>query len=650
MAEKANSSNTWREIVTGDRRGLDLFTDALFVTREVVTGSRLGLDLLAEVGHVAKEVVTGDHLGRDVYADVVVVVREVLYKEPPITFMSAVREVLISVPAEPLRRSHLAPSFRQSVLMTRPPMPLPSTVKSAQIVPGLREQVVMSAPRTWTISDMQAWSLRIQTVHRRQVVEIRSAIQARKLAIQIVASRNQVYEPVSEVRAASQRQMVVARRDFTEAPQVRTAIQSRKVVEQIVISRNGRPVVITTEAHVPSLVQQAVVADTRPAPHSPIQSRSLVIMTVQRHDVVAPGIDVRAGQVKEQVVMAYQPKPPFGLMMSASLAHLTVVDRITARPVSPAIVAGARTLTVMHRETFPPAYALGRHTASLVQQVIANRAVGPRRSPLAVGQVRLAFILGRTTVPPWEVIDPTIGRHVAALNIMTVHHRATTPPETISKESRFVHNVFGQVALGDKFPLPPYPEPEPPEAIVQQVVEVVLHGDRDGWAPVTAVRVDRVTETLAVGDNAGWVDPTIPVSEISVDGVVQAVAVADSFLDPAIPQSSVDGVAVSQVVVVGDSTMPDPALPLSEVQVMGVTEFAAIGDAIWSDPTIPLSDATVSRLTAFLAHVDPSLIGEVGGSEISSPMVVEFYVIRDPTLKGIPLRQGPRPVVSVTIS
>jgi hypothetical protein len=190
-----------------------------------------------------------------------------------------------------------------------------------------------------------------------------------------------------------------------------------------------------------------------------------------------------------------------------------------------------------------------------------------------------------------------------------------------------------------------------PETFVNLVAEaVVQQDDRGELGAISAVVAPGVHGVVAVGDAEGWIDPTIPASELLVEYLAQSVAHGDAFPDPALPQSDALVAGLSTVAVVVDSTMPDPAIPQSEIEVMAVVEFAAVGDVDLPDPTVPLSDAVVSHLAAVLAVRDPSLIGQFGMSEISSPSVVEFFVVRDPTLKGIPLRQGPRPVVSVTIS
>ncbi|TKW79826.1 MAG: hypothetical protein DI543_03155 [Bradyrhizobium icense] len=421
-------------------------------------------------------------------------------------------------------------------------------------------------------------------------------------------------------------------------------------MQQIVQSRVYGEVVIMTYAYVPQLSMMVVQADTRPAPISMSEVRTLRMLVVREHEMPPPGIDDRVTMLSQQVVQERDITPPNGGEQVASVHQLAVIEDTRPVPISTEIVRSMRMLTVMYRETYPPQFALGRQAASMRQQVVQERPTAPTpHSVTSVDSLRMGFVLERKVPRPIDVIDPSVGRHVFSAVMLAVQHRETEPPEQISTHSRFAFGIYGQAVVGDKFPLPPYPEPTE-ETVITAVLEQVVQSDPDDWGPVSRITMRQAAASLAIGDADGWIDPSAPHSSIDVIGAAQSTAVGDSFPDPFAPLSDAKVDVLASVAVLGDSTMPDPALPLSEVQVMGVTEFAAVGDAIWSDPAIPLSDATVSRLTAFLAHVDPSLVGEVGGSEISAPMVVEFYVVRDPTLKGIPLRQGPRPVVSVTIS
>jgi hypothetical protein len=251
---------------------------------------------------------------------------------------------------------------------------------------------------------------------------------------------------------------------------------------------------------------------------------------------------------------------------------------------------------------------------------------------------------------PWDVIDPSIGRHAASLSMLAVQRIVTIPPQTISKQSRYVFQVAAQVALGDTFPAPDYPPPEPSSTSVFQVGQQVVHADRGEWGPVSAATVRTVGSMLALGDADGWVDAMIPQSDVTAFSVTQALAIGDVFPDMSLVQSDAEVAAVFNAVVLGDSTMPDPMLPLSEIQTATVAEIAVLGDAAFPDPAIPLSDVRLRHLAAFTALRDPALTGTFSMSEIEMASVVEFYITLDAGLVGIPLRTGPRPVISVSMS
>lgn len=657
--------NTWadvvpgasRDVLTGDRYGILLVGDAYHIAREQLTGDRYGLNVYGEVlpGN-AREILTGDGFGMTWLSSGVQIVREAIIMEPPYKMTAASREVIVSLPNDPLTVARVIIGYRQSVVMVRPKMALPSTVKSPQIVPTLRQQIVRKADRAWARSGSFAASLRVQHVVLRNVLpayDMNSFATVGNYVEQVVRSRDQTYIPVSAVYTKAQRQLVVSTRVVTRAPDVRTEIRVGTQRQQILLSRKTVVVVIMTEAHAASLVQQAVVEDTRPAPHSEIRAAKLLHMTVQKHNVVPPGIDDRVAQHRQQITMARVPAEPFSGEYAAKLSQQIVAEREAVMHKSMLLLGGERMLTVIHRDTYPPAAVVGRHTSTLHQQAVMKRARNPVKGSNDVGSMRLVFTVKRVVPAPWDVIDPSIGRHVGRLSALSVHRRVTIPPATVSKESRYVFNVAAQVALGDKFPAPDMP-PQPgeetgAELAAYQVVEQMVHRDAE-WGPVSAVSVIELASPLVVGDNAGWIDPTLPNSEVFMFTAQQAIALGDVFPDPAIPGSAEEVAMLGQVFAVADRTMPDPMLPLSEIQASAVIEMAAVGDAQFPDPTIPLSEVRSSLVASSLAVHDPSLVGQFGMSEISVPSILEFLIIRDPALVGIPLRQGARPIITVSMS
>lgn len=641
-------------MLTGQRVGIDFVTDIGGpVVREVLTGHRVGMNVYNDVLAVERIVLTGDRVGRNVYADTASVVREVLIKEPPFRAIHVSREALVKMENESLTVARRVSSYRQAVVMVRPTMALPSTVKSPQIVPSLREVVVQAATREWGRSTEFGMTLRHQVVMRRifnGMDLMRSAIRVHGYVQQVVRSRGKTYVAVSGLFTAAQRQQVVQMRVVSAPVEIRSPIDARTLRHMTITSRKTVTVIITTEAHVASLVQQAVVEDTRPAPHSEIAARRLYHMTVQRHDVVPPGIDDRVAQYGQQVTMKRAITTPFGLIQSATIRQQVVKSIERAMHWSFTEARSIVALTVQHRDTYGPAFAVGRHTAAFVQQAVQERTVGVfERSITEVGSLRIAFMLGRDMPIPSDVIDPTIGRHAYTLSMMTVQHRVTSPPQQVEKDTHFVYQVAAQAVLGDSFPLPDMPPAVIPDQYVYQVGQAVVLRDLGEWALVSSEKVRSVGQQVVVGDAAGWIDASVPRSEILTYTAAQAIAIGDVFPGSMEVQSAAEVAMLGQAVAVGD-VMPDPFIPASEIQASALIEIAAVGDAQFPDPTIPLSEVRSSLVASSVAVHDPSLTGSFGMSEISMTSVLEFLIIRDRSLVGIPLRQGPRPIVTVSMS
>lgn len=667
-----------REVVLFDGRGTP--PHLMQMVRETLTGEPLQPPVPAEQGSVVREFVTGEPQERDYMAGAAVVVREVVVKEAPFKAIHVMREVLVNK-VEPVTLRHVATGLRQYALMKRPAMAKPSTVISFNTPFVLREIVTQKRTFTAPRSEMVANKLMFQIAMKRSPAleeNTRSPIRISRMAWMATLSRGKAYVPVSEVVMSTLQGQYIMARAVQPAPQVRTAITTPVLVEQIIQSRNERAVVILTDAFVQTGVQQVVQKIAPKQYRSSMDTATLLRTVIQRRDVTPPGIDDRVATVSQAVAIKRPvPPKPQGDEQVRSVRNLVAQRRNIEPPFSRDEARVLNSLVLTSRITPGPAFVVGRHVSSYrMQSVHARTNMSPpisyrsgefvrtlrimsvhetmlpmHRSTTRVASLTLAWTIGKKFPLPWDVIDPAIGRHVANMNVLSVQHRDTTPPETISKESRYAYSVLASVVHIEKYPPPDMPEPVVPETFVSQVGQVVVFSDAgDEFGPVSAVMVRGISESLVVGDTDDWVDPTIPVSSVSVAQVMQSVAATDAFPHPSVPQSDAEVMGLHSSLVVGDSTMPDPAIPQSEIEVMAVVEFAAVGDVDLPDPTVPLSDAVVSHLAAFLAVRDPSLIGQFGMSEISSPSVVEFFVVRDPTLKGIPLRQGPRPVVSVTIS
>lgn len=600
------------------------------------------------------EKLVGDGYGYNSITNTYSVVRESLVREAPVSVFSVVRESLLSRPSEDATQAYLVPLLRQTVVAVRSVVPLPGDVRSNTDIASHRQIVVIGRALLVPYSLVAASTLRQHVTFERQVVpapQMHSVTEANTLRMLVVQSRGRAYEPISMVYSAQLRSQVIQHRETTPAGDIRTPIRIGSHVQQIVQSRVHAQVVIQTYAYVPSLWQQVIAQDTRPAPISATSVSALRMMVLREHTMPAPGIDDRVGQMVQQVAQLREITAPHGEDIVAGMSQQVTLARQVGPLLSPTIVRSTRMLALMRKESIPPSQFLGRHAASLVQQVTVERVTPAKTQSLTrVASMRMQFVLFRDMPLPIEVIDPSIGRHVFGLRMLTVQRRVTEPPESISTFSRFAHSVVGQVVVADAFDPPPYPEPVL-EISVGSLIEQAVYRDRDEWVPVTALTVKRAESALVVLDADDWVDPTMPQSAVSASGALQQLAIGgEQYPDPLAPHSDIDAVLVAAQVAVGDPDMPDPMLPLSEVASRAVIESAATGDPEWPDPTIPLSDVSVRRVAAILALHDPLLTGVVGGSDARALTLFQVYVTRDPTLVGIPLRQGPRPVVSVTIS
>lgn len=624
----------------------------------MLLSDRLGLSLKAEVQSVVREVLMGEGAGVDQHPVLIQsVVREVLMTDPPARVQTVWREVLAQIDNEPLTIGRLIVSYDQRVIMRRPTMPLPSTIRSAAEIPALREIAVQARNGYWPHSFQYSGSLAQQTLQRRltmRAFDVRSTDRVNGYGQQVVMSRNKVYVQVSELRISHQAQQAIQRRSFTAAPQVRTAISATRLAQQFIASRAQSVIVITTYAYAESLAQQTVQATGRPAPHSPEDVRSLVHMTVQKHNVAPLSIDDRVTSVAQQSVAKRVPTAPFSGEYAAGVRQQVVVHYSFTTPRSTEYATGQVQLAVLHRDTYAPAYAMGRHTAGLVQQIAVHRdqPVPSPRSPLFASSLGVSYMLHRDAPHPLDVIDPSIGRHASALASMAVLHRATISPGTVASQSRYVFNVFKQIAIGDSSFPPPPPKPDlDHETDVYLVNEQVIAQDLGQWSAVTAVTTRQVFATTTLGDTAGWVDAHIPQSEVEAGGVIEALVVGDTaFPDSMAVQSDALVAAIGGMVTVGDQTFPDAMIPQSEVEARSVIEIAALGDAQFTDPRIPASEIHSSLVGAILTLGDASMFGNFGMSVISTTNVAAFVVVQDPSLVGIPLRQGPRPIVSVSMS
>lgn len=583
---------------------------------------------LTQVNSVLRETLVGDSIPYQALTFSHNVIRETLIKEAPILVVQVIREALVRLDNDDSTQHRIVEGLRQTAVMRRPTMAAPGTVHSTTTVSVLRQLIAMkrvipAAPR----SPIDVVTLRESAVLRRATIaapNMYSPTNVNSLREQVVVSRVRAYVPVSMVVVGNLREQAVGKRVTVPASQMWSPLTVRTLAEQIVMSR--RLAAITTDVFTASLVQQAVVKDARPAPHSPIDVRGLVEQVVQVRDVTAPGSDRRVGALAQQVVQDRDPDTT-----AIGMEH----------------VAQLKLLTTMKRDTYPPAAAAGRHAASLVQQVVAHRDTIMTEGAAHVASLRVAYTMFRNTPLPIDVIDPTIGRHVASMHQQSVHQRFMPTPPEVKDPSRFVFLLREQVVHADVFDPPPA---RPSEVIVMSLSEQFAYRDRT-WLPVSRLTVTSTAMTVAVSDSTGWSDPFVPTSEAMVFNAMEALVVGDKFVNPNDLLSAAQVMALTEVVAVADNVgWIDPTLPQSAIRVTSAHEALVVADPGWEDPRTPHSDVAVSSLFEHVAVHDDALSGHFVMSSIRVNSLVEAVVLTDPSMVGIPKRTGPRPVVSVSIS
>lgn len=583
----------------------------------------------ASTHSVVFEKLIGDSYGYAAIATTYSVVRETIIKLASIQVQSVVKEALLYKPSDDLTQARMVGSLRHAAIMKRPPTPPPSTVRGDILVASYHERVLKAQARTWTHSYTRvAAMIRLCLCARstQRAPDVWSQIGTGSYAQLVVQSRVNAYVPVSLIRVSSQRQLAVVKRDVP-ARQVShiTAIQNYELVVQ---SRVKGSEVIRTDAFVFTQAQQVVQAAPRATPINDIVGKLFEQVLVRRPEGETPVNDI-VGALTEQVL----------------------IGRTLVPQKSEAIAGQVVEQVLMQRRMFPPEFSTGRHVKSYREQVVMARAVPPfpERSISSVGNLRLSFILYRTTPRPIDVIDPAIGRHVAAYAELAVQHRSTTPPDQIYKLMRTVTSLAEQVVHADAFPLPPYPEPELKGAMVQSLAEQVVHADAGDWSAVSALTAALVTEALMVGDNAGWIDPVVPRSDAQVAQVVEPVVHGDAFLPPDQLISDTSVVVLVEQVATSDTFIP-AGVPQSVAQVNLVARQAVIADAAWPNPSVPTSELRVIALIEQVATSDTFVDAAIPASAAQVNMLGAQIVLTDPAMMGIPKRTGPRPVVSSSIS
>jgi hypothetical protein len=568
VANKTASSTSVRESLGGSSVGRDIASDVINVEREIITGNGFGIDIQGSVlPAVVRDVLTGDGVGkitfcdalpatvRDVltgdgygmtwYGGLVGAVREVLMWQPPFGTSTAVREVLMQLPSDPLTVRQIVPSYRQAVLMVHPAYPLPNTVKSPQIVPTLRQQIALHANRTWAVSDKFTKTLRHQTIMRRFFTptnQIIGYIYTYKYFQSALQSRNKTYVAVSMDYVKQLYMMAAQHRVTTPAANTRSQISVPTLRMQIALSRTaGTGPVITTTVDVPSFVEQ--VAQQRTVDTS----------------VIGPE------HVKQQYQEVLQHRSP-------STDVYIGMER----------VAGYVQQVAVRKQYAPPNATADRYSKSFYQMTLMHRYTdGVNGSFITVPQMRVQYCLGKDYPLPPDVMSPDYGVMVPQFMMQAAQHKETESPHALLN-AIYVYDIGMQPVVADTFP------------------------DKDTvWSEVV---VTTLQQRIVIADDSTVFDPTVPQSEARVFTVQQKVVAADDSVrfDPTVPVSEVTAFAVAQFAALGDADLPDPYLPTSTLNAQLVGAMPVVGDA-FADPLAPTSPVDAFTVAQMVVLVDPLL-------------------------------------------
>lgn len=656
------AASTVREVLIGDRVGVDIKFNLTSAVREVVQGDRIGLDvtyaltvavreLVVEVPgrwpaatSAVREIMTGNGVGFNTVFQLGSVVREVVVKEPPFKVESVVRESLVAIPNDPLRLAHVAAGLVQQVAMRvlRPP---PSTVKGANIAYTLRQVVAQRNRRPAPHSPQDVAKLaNLVAMHRVTPGIAHSVTSTSTLRMVVALSKSQAYIPTSGVYLASLRQISTHHRVTIPAGDIRTPIQAKTMRQVVAMSKRAAAVV--TDVFASSFVAQVAMGRAITPPQSMSRVGKLAQIVTKTRDVTPPGIDDRVAALQEIVALERAPIEYIGMMRGAALRQVVAQQRAAQWPESQAIVAQYGQVVAQHRYTIPPAYLLGWRVPGLRQVIAIHRAAGPQRSEIVVGTLARIMTLRLVTPLPPDVIDPSVGRHVGRLAQVTAQHRDTLPPEQNGRRL-FVFGAHTAVALGDKFePVPPPVDGDSTLTAFALQMDVVM-GDRK-WDAVSRLTVQGVASALVLGDNHGWIDPVVPFSEIQVQQAGQAVALGDTFLDPMLPLSTADVSMLGQAVAIADEFVP-ANVPQSQAQALTVAEAVVLGDE-FVPANVPQSAAQVLQVAQALLLGAEYPSPSTPQSDVRVSEVAMQVVLPDKLSVGLPIRTGARPVVSITIS
>lgn len=651
MAVISKTSYVIADVITGERVGRSIAAEVPQVLIDVIVGERYGLSLIADTGAVIGDHVIGERYGRNILMDVPQLMWDVVIAEANTRVSTVLMDVVASV-VEPVGSIAQVKGLQEEVVRERP-KPDPTTVLSDMISGNYHQQVtqvrIADIPRSGIFTQtarMQLAQLRFTT----NPASVWSFVRYSTLRELVVRSRNLVTPSVSAVFVSNERQEVTQHRDTIAAPAVRSQTRIGNVRELVLVSRQAAVVDIDDQAA--TLRELVLQGRTVEQIVSEMRAGTLAQLTVQQR-IISTVVDDQAGSVQQVVVQAREQVEPRSQEEVGSVMQVTVQGRQVVEPFGDELITQVMQTVALTRLTAPPSATVGMW-AYTERQLVALRLVRPAPLSLTrVGSLRVQYTLGRDTVPPWEVIDPSIGRHTASLHSLTVMHRDTEPPANIEGQMRTVFSLEQRVVARDgSFPPPPTEPDVPVYMIAHGVNQQIVSRDVGAWEPVSTLVVDVLIQQSALSDADGWADPTIPNSFAEVHQALQQPALSDESFPPSTqPQSAAEVVQALQHAALLDESFPPGTEPQSLVDVLQALQQPALLDDSFPPGTEPQSVAEVFHVAQSAAKRDLSISGVFPASPVDVTGVGLAVVQRDLTMNHMPSRpRGPRPRVSIVRS
>lgn len=649
---------------TGNGSGLFAPAAVQSAIKDVWTGAQVGS--LMRNQFTTKEVITGDRVGMDLQPEFTWTIKEVIGRDSSYKFQSVLKEVIISAPDDIVTISRQVGALRETTLQARPPTQDPATVRSFTPIYQLVEEVLQKTARPGPISMESVKVLRHITLAYRPKLPPASvfSILTMKAARQLVlVSRSIPYTPVSGIFVPTLRQVATRRRSFTAAPDVRSPVLAR-TERQIVLLSKREPRIfakqfvsialrtryvtfppIRTMTTTQNVLQQRLVETPRSMTYAGSLAQQIVahretpgivwsditaythVQQALQYRVTGPQrSDVYAAQQMQITLSAKVPDVRPSDLYAAQVAQVTLAVRVPSPlPYTGEEAAQLLQTLLVHRETAPPNAISSWDVKTLARVHLIGAPAPMHHSFTEVRSQRVQYLLAQDYPPPEEVMGPEVGAQVMRYREIAIQHRDTEPPSEANR-SRTVYDVKQQLVLNEAFPDPAIPYSDLDTHSLAQGVGIVDDSYPDPMQAFSdAVVMNAVMSVVVAGEP--WPDPTVPLSDAEVSSIgMQLAAMDDSFGDPTQAFSDLTVFDLAAQTVVGDAQFPDPSLPVSELSVQLVGAAAVLGDPSFLDPNLPTSPIDVSLLQLAV-------------------------VIRDKTLLSIPARlDRRRPSVTIAIS